>query len=595
MNINKTELYPQILLLIPAIVFLSLYGHFSFPVLTIILSLLGLLIYSIVRTLQQKPILKHSAVFTLIGTFLLYGFSHLGSLNTPQSFENMKATESVVHLKLTQASPIDKLCYYVGIDYDSFSLEAQQKNRWKQFYHYKKGYPYSFSWKCKNVSVKQTTEVLLRPTENEKLVWSTDNDLMIGELRFFYKDKLLTYTSDKPALNDEPQTTIDKTYYGSMFFDEIYFGRTAYELSHNLPIYENTHPYLGKHLVGIGTKIFGMTPFGWRFMGMLCAALMVWFIYILALELFKKPLFALGTAVLLAYSFMHFTQSRLALIDSFGVTFVLGAYYYLYRFIKEQHLKLLLLSGLFFGLAISIKWSAVFASLGFLLIAVYLLVSRYPLHKRFAGVNLIKYGLLAYGVIALSIYLLSFFDIFMQGGTLQTVIDYNTNMYHYHSTLIASHPYSSPWWSWPLDMKPMGYYKQAHGTLTSSINAFGNPAIFWIGIVAFFYTIITLFKRHTLESIFLLLAFLGLYMPYIFIGRLMFIYHFYYAVPFFILIIVYMFSDLSKQFLIVRKVFFVYLLIVVALFLAFYPVLSGYEIDKNYVKEWLIWLPKWWL
>ena len=418
---------------------------------------------------------------------------------------------------------------------------------------------------------------------------------MIGELRLFYKDKLITYTSDKKALNDEPQTAIDKSYYGSMFFDEIYFGRTAYELSHNLPIYENTHPYLGKHLVGIGTKIFGMTPFGWRFMGMLCAALMVWFIYILALALFKEPLFALGAAVLLVYSFMHLTQARLALIDSFGVTFVLAAYYYLYRFIQAQHLKLLLLSGLFFGLAISIKWSAVFASLGFLLIAVYLLVSRYPLQKRFAGVNLMKYGLLAYGLIALSVYLLSFFDIFMQGGTLQTVIDYNTNMYNYHSTLIASHPYSSPWWSWPLDMKPMGYYKQAHGTLTSSINAFGNPAIFWMGIVAFFYTIITLFKRHTLESVFLLLAFLGLYMPYIFIGRLMFIYHFYYAVPFLILIVIYMFNDLSKNFPNMRKIFFLYLFIVVALFLAFYPVLSGYEIDKNYVKEWLIWLPKWWL
>ena len=166
MKPNKILLYTESVLIIPAIFFLLLYGSFSLPIVAITLFLIGFLGYNIVQYKQDKTLPKHSAIFTLIGTFLLYGFSHLGSLNTPQTFENIKATDSVVHLKLTEPSPIDNICYYIGIDYDSFSLEAEQNHKWKQFYHYKRGYPYSFSWKCQNVSVEQTSEVLLRPTEN---------------------------------------------------------------------------------------------------------------------------------------------------------------------------------------------------------------------------------------------------------------------------------------------------------------------------------------------------------------------------------------------------------------------------------------------
>jgi dolichyl-phosphate-mannose--protein O-mannosyl transferase len=297
----------------------------------------------------------------------------------------------------------------------------------------------------------------------------------------------------------------------------------------------------------------------------------------------------------MSYSFMHFAQARLALVDTFGVTFVFISFYYLYKFITQQRLALLLWSGVFFGLAISIKWSAVFASLGFLFIAGYLLITRYPLQKRFSRLNLVKYGFLSYAVVALCVYLLSFFDIFMHGGTLQTVINYNTNMYNYHSTLIASHPYSSPWWSWPLDLKPMGYYAGYNDNLKSSINAFGNPAIFWTGIVAILYLVFAMFKRKSLEAAFILLAFLGLYVPYIFVGRLMFIYHFYYAVPFLILAVVYMFKAMILKVPTLRYTLWIYLVIVVGLFLAFYPVLSGYGVHKSYISEYLVWLPKWWL
>jgi len=591
----KTLLLLQILALVPAILFLFIYAKFTLFSLITVTLLLILTFYNIYRYIKNLSLLYRPVLLTIIGSFLLYGFTGLGNAKSPQTFETIKAQESVTIFTFEKPTSIDEVCYYVGIDYDSFSLEYQNKNRWKTFYTYKKSYPYSFRWKCKRTSIKNTSKILLRPVENQRLVRATDNDLMLGEIRFMYKKKIIPYTTPRVYLNDEPDTTVDKSYYGGMFFDEIYFGRTAYEIIHDLPIYENTHPYLGKHIIALGTKLFGMTPFGWRFTNVLFAALLIFMAYYFALALFKEHLYAFSAALLMSYSFMHFAQARLALIDTFGVTFVFISFYYLYRFITQQRLTLLLWSGVFFGLAISIKWSAVFASLGFMFVATYLLITRYPLQKRFSGFNLLKYGVLSYVIIALSIYLLSFFDIFMHGGTLQTVINYNTNMYHYHSTLIASHPYSSPWWSWPLDYKPMGYYVQYHGNLKSSINAFGNPAIFWTGIVAVLYLVFAMFKHKSLEATFILLAFLGLYVPYIFVGRLMFIYHFYYAVPFLILAVVYLFRDMIIKIPSLRYALWIYLCIVIGLFLVFYPVLSGYEVPKSYIKEYLVWFPKWWL
>jgi dolichyl-phosphate-mannose--protein O-mannosyl transferase len=296
----------------------------------------------------------------------------------------------------------------------------------------------------------------------------------------------------------------------------------------------------------------------------------------------------------MTYSFMHLSQARVGLIDTFGVLFVFISYFYLYRFIVQQQLSRLLISGVFFGLAASVKWSAVFAALGFVLIALYLLLSRYPLQKRFSGYKLLMYGVLSYGLIAFTVYAFSFFDIYGHTHSVQSIINYNTNMYNYHSTLQATHPYSSPWWSWPLDMKPMGYYKEMKHGLLSSINAFGNPAVFWLGIVAVFYLLLMTFIRKSLEATFILLAFLGLYLPYIFVGRLMFIYHFYYAVPFLILAIVYMLKDAMERFSFIRHFYGIYLLIVSGLFLAFYPVLSGYVIPQSYVAQWLRWFSTWW-
>ncbi len=162
------------------------------------------------------------------------------------------------------------------------------------------------------------------------------------------------------------------TYENGTYFDEIYHARTAYENVHRIEPTETSHPPLGKLFIALGTMIFGMNPFGWRVMGNLFGILMIFAIYLLARRILKKPWFAFIAAFLLTFDFMHFTQTRIATIDSYPVVFILLSYYFMYCFYAgnyqktglRQPLIALLCSGIFFGLACASKWTGIYSGIG---------------------------------------------------------------------------------------------------------------------------------------------------------------------------------------------------------------------------------------
>jgi dolichyl-phosphate-mannose--protein O-mannosyl transferase len=581
---NRLILAMQIVTILPVIIFLAIYS--SGGTLFLILLPLFALGYNIYNYIRGLTLVRYPLLIILFTIFLVYAIYGLGSRDAPQSFENYKIHENVTTFEFSKESKIDKVCYYIGIDKNvKFNFRYLGENSWHPLYKYDKNFPFSFRWNCFDVNVK-TKEIRLDVTKGK---------MMLGEIRFLKNDIPIEFESNREKLNDEANATIDKTFIGGMFFDEIYHGRTAYEILHDIPVYETTHPYLGKIIISMGIKAFGMTPFGWRIANVIFGALFIFVAYYFAMMLFKEESLGFASAVIMLYSFMHFTQARAGFIDTFGVLFVFISYYFLYRFIIHQKLSWLLISGVFFGLAGAIKWSALFASLGFLAIAIYLLLSSYPLQKRFAGYRLILYGILSYIVIATVVYTLTFWDIYAKTGSFEKIIDYQINMYKYHTALVATHSYSSPWWSWIIDMKPMNYYREIKDGLFSSITCFGNPAIFWTGVVALLYISYVAIRKRSIEAIFILFAFLGLYLPYIFVSRLMFIYHFYYAVPFLILAIIYSLGDLLKWNSKGYIIYFLYLISVITLFLMFYPVLSGHEIAKTFVDNYLVWFSGWWI
>ena len=72
-------------------------------------------------------------------------------------------------------------------------------------------------------------------------------------------------------------------------------------------------------------------------------------------------------------------------------------------------------------------------------------------------------------------------------------------MYRYHNDLTAAHAASSPWWAWPLNLKPVWFYQGsfAYSTAASIYDA-GNMVIWWLGIPAMAFVAYQAFRRRSL-------------------------------------------------------------------------------------------------
>lgn len=200
--------------------------------------------------------------------------------------------------------------------------------------------------------------------------------------------------SDFDALFDEqdlcPETS---TFRDSTYFDEIYHARTAYEMSQpGTYCYENTHPPLGKFIISIGIRIFGMCPFGWRIMGTLFGIAMLPFFYLFTKRFFRETWIAAITTVLFASDFMHFAQTRIATIDVYVTFFIILMYYFMYQYTRmsfyDTSLKKtfipLLCCGISMGLGCACKWPGVYAGIGLGVLFFITMLKRY-LEYRHAG------------------------------------------------------------------------------------------------------------------------------------------------------------------------------------------------------------------
>lgn len=85
------------------------------------------------------------------------------------------------------------------------------------------------------------------------------------------------------------------------------------------------HPEVGKLLIGLGEKAFGLDPFGWRVASAVVGSLMVVVMVRLARRMTGSTLLGLVAGLLLMLDGLHFVLSRLALLDIFVAFFTLCA------------------------------------------------------------------------------------------------------------------------------------------------------------------------------------------------------------------------------------------------------------------------------
>lgn len=558
------------------------------------------------KLLSQKDFL---CMFILIYLFTLLAFYRLGNNYAPSTSYSADTDNRDIVLDFGEYLDIGSVSIFLGsLNTRHFSISAFNE--------------VTGAWEiCNGDTVAESVFAWNKIDVNYRLrylgIVSTDDTAVLNEMVVQSTDgTLLTpvNTAEYPALFDEQYMFPDtKTYLNSTMFDEVYHGRTAYEFIHGLTTYETTHPHLGKILIALGILVFGMNPFGWRFMSVVFGIFIVPLMYLFAKRLFKNTFIAAVTTSLLVFDCMHFTLSRIATIDIFAAFFILLMYYFMYQYFttdaiyrtKEasktdlfppKYVALpLALSGISMALGVATKWTGVYAGFGLAILFFWYTIAHFPKKQL---LRLFGFCCVFFVAVPLAIYILCFIPVVgyeQYDNLFDKALQGTISMFDYHSNLEAEHYYSSPFYEWPIIWMPL---LDANDTLNttqvSSVSCMGNPAIWWTGIPCTFYIFFRWVFKKDKKAGFLCIAYLAQYVPWMSISRITFIYHYFPAILFVILMIGYTMLHIKEHFTWGRRAITAYLLVAILCFFLFYPVVSGFPVDKEYglrlrwLKEWIL-------
>ncbi|MFB7543983.1 dolichyl-phosphate-mannose--protein mannosyltransferase [Streptomyces zaomyceticus] len=279
------------------------------------------------------------------------------------------------------------------------------------------------------------------------------------------------------------------------------------------------HPPMGKWMIGLGEKMFGFEPFGWRFMVALLGTLSVLMLCRIGRRLFRSTFLGCLAGLLLAVDGLHFVMSRTALLDQVLMFFVLAAFGCLVLDRDRTRKRLAgalpedeegvlrpdaeiaeslrlgwrpwrIAAGVMLGLAAGTKWNGLYVMVGFGLMTVLWDVGG----RRTAGavrpyLAVIKKDLVPAFVsvvpVAIATYLVTWTgwivsdkgyfrnwaadqDKLDGGGTwgwlpqwLRSLWHYESEVYSFHVGLTSPHTYESNPWSWIVLGRPVSYFYES--------------------------------------------------------------------------------------------------------------------------------------
>ena len=600
----------------------------------------------------------------MLGVTLVYAIvalTNLGSMKAPQNPWVSSTRNEQVIIDLGEHHDDVTMLYFCQVSYSNFSVAVSEDGeswsddyiadmaegecfQWKYLtpsYMGKDKYgndqrffysqPIKFSARYVRITSQQIglkmNEVIFQDANGDRIPATVIAQLNVMEESTLY--------SDANNIFDE-QDTLEglPSWWNSTYFDEIYHARTAYEHLHGTAPYETSHPPLGKVIMSLGIAIFGMVPFGWRVMGALAGILMLPAMYLLGKQLTKKSSFAFAAALMLALDCQHFTQTRIATIDSYPVLFILFSWLFMLRFMQRDIVRLpvkkllpdLALSGLFSkwigvysgaGLAVAFFWT-IFRHMRMAATSAHLLKTDKSLSDEDRKILTLRdqttmkrvlviclWCLLFFVAIPLAIYLLAYIPYFAYAhfdnlkDYLTAVWNAQLSMFSYHSKpgLGMDHPFYSPWYEWLFNQRPMYYASPTYVNTPGwsyAIWCFGNPAIWSAALVGFAYTVFMWAKRHryTLrkdgETLhwtaadwdvtmpFLLLSALSQFLPWVLVPRGTYIYHYFATTPFLMLSITVLFRDITRRFPKTGKwLLGIFLGVCLVMFVAYFPYASG--------------------
>ena len=601
--------------------------------------------------------------------YAVLAFTHLGSTVAPQTGWVSTSDKEEVVLELPANQPF-RVLYYAGVSYNDFSIAVSEDGvQWSESYPCKMRETLCYRWQYAVSSTAENGTVRYSDQKPENVLTFQGKYLKINAKsaglnlwEVVARDEsgnnlpltLVSHTGGHPELLEQArpaENLIDETdtcvgepgWYNGTYFDEIYHARTAYEHLHGQSPYETTHPPLGKLLMAACIAIFGMTPFGWRFAGALIGVLMLPALYALGLQITHRRRVATVSMLAFALDLMHFTQTRIATIDSFPVFFILLSYLFMVRYMQMDpfapspdgqildrgFLKTwipLCLCGICMGLSIASKWIGMYSAVG-LAVLFFLSIARQYRAASFSwemeakgeahrarlktAQDMTLSRILAtccacvafFLFVPLVIYCLCYIPYLSPTGpvTIKRIYLAQKGMLEYHSTpgLGMDHPFQSPWWQWPLILKPMWFAQDAFEPdgYASTIMCMGNPWVFYIGAAAMAAVLLGCIIRYVrvqrgrlclrqgdgnLTLVILSVAFLAQYLPWVLVPRSMYMYHYFASVPFIILATAYWLERVPKPKLRLGLLA-VYVLGAAVFFALFFPYASGYLTSTSWL------------
>jgi dolichyl-phosphate-mannose--protein O-mannosyl transferase len=219
----------------------------------------------------------------------------------------------------------------------------------------------------------------------------------------------------------------------------------------------------------------------------------------------------LATVCLLADG-VYLVQSRVAMTNIFAVLFQVTSALFILKAVLEERLPVreMLLGGLFLGLALSTRWTSLWAW-GFL--GLVLLVVRRA--RAFTPRELLLTAV-SFGVIPLGIYVLSYVPWMRQGHSITELWPHTKAIWRYHADLQATHPYFSKWYTWPWLYRPTWYYfnQATEDEIVRGIVAIGNPALWWVSVPVTIWALVTGARARDPRRLFSGFGYCCLYLPW---------------------------------------------------------------------------------
>src|ERR687893_959756 len=316
-------------------------------------------------------------------------------------------------------------------------------------------------------------------------------------------------------------------------WDEIYFPVMADKYLKGIYFFD-LHPPLGKFIIAVSIALFGDTPVAWRLMPAVFGIALLPLGFFLGWSLFKQRVGALLLAAFLAGETILIVHSRIGVMEILLVFFTLATF--LAALVVERRGQAIW-PAVLLGVTISIKW----ADLPVVIPAGYVLWRKGLLRPFLAG-------LWVAAIIYIAIIYVERLIIVTANPVQAWVEVWEWHIQAAHKIGAAvPHLWGSPWWSWPIMLRPIRYYYGANPEgLLQVISAIGNPLIWWSGTLAVVVSIFDIVRKAVARKLSaddpiipIVLGYVFLLAPWVAGTRIPYIYNYLPIYPFAILALVY--------------------------------------------------------